>query len=570
MEENKLIDNIEVQKFFLLFKGKNNSYVKNELPKTAPKVGEKIKTRITQNEGSVDKELLTSHLEGNFGVGICPINNEGKCWFSVLDIDCYDKRTKKMLQFIQEFNLPLLPFRSKSGGLHVYAFFAKAVTARRARDILNEIVYYFCLEDIYGKGKVEIFPKQDSIKEGGFGSAVTLPYFNAENPYTYLLDSDGNKVEFKEAMDYIQKHQTSLENIKDALENLPFSDAPPCIQRQLIAGLIGSDDSGRNNFLFSFAVYAKKKYGTGFETYVKEINAVFESPLEDSVIDQICNSVSNNEYYYRCKEVPCSSFCDKTVCKRREFGLGRDKSHFTGVEYGALRRYLTAEPYYEWELRLHGQEQWKKVIFKDEGYLLDQKNFQKACVRYLNNAPMQVSNNDWYAVLNSILPNIQDVEVKKETDTSGTSLLRNAFVNYLSNKQARRDSPFQIRIGLCVRQTVNGEVKYYFTHQGFTDYLRTQKINFDYSMLREMLKTFGAKEDVLNYTNATGELKSFPCWSRTDDKELEEAYEGAVEIEHGDRANIGSVSDASPVSNVEAKEEKLYSPEDLKDAEELF
>ena len=87
-------------------------------------------------------------------------------------------------------------------------------------------------------------------------------------------------------------------------------------------------------------------------------------------------------------------------------------------------------------------------MFKDEGYLLDQKNFAKLCVRYLNQAPMQVNNNDWYAILNSVLPNIQDVEVKKETDTSGLSILHNAFVSYLSNKQARRDSPYQIKVGI--------------------------------------------------------------------------------------------------------------------------
>lgn len=569
----KMISNVDTQRFLTLFKGKNNSYVRNELPKEAPKAGEKIKTKITQNEGKVDKELLDHHLSGDFGVGLCPINTEGKCFFAVLDIDCYDKRIYKILQFIQEYNLPLLPFRSKSGGLHVYIFFAKAITARSARDILKSISYYFCLEDIYGKGKVEIFPKQDSVKENGFGSCVTLPYFNAENPYTYLLDSDGNKVEFKEAMEFIQKHFASLENIKEALENLPFSDAPPCIQRQLIAGLIGSDDSGRNNFLFSFAIYAKKKYGTGFEPYVKEINDGFECPLEDNIVDQICNSVSNNEYYYRCKEVPCSSFCDKVVCKKREFGLGRDKSHFTGVEYGELRRYLTAEPYYEWLLRLHGQEQWKKVIFRSEGDLLDQKNFQKACVRYLNNAPMQVSNNDWYTILNSVLPNIVDITVKAETDTSGISLIRNAFVSYLSNKQARRDSPYQIKVGLCVRQTVEGKAKYYFTHRGFTDYLRNQKISFDYNMLRETLKQFGAVEDTLQYTNSFGEEMHFPCWSKAEDADINEAYVGAMEIENGDKASLSavSVSEASNTEKVEKKEEeKPYSDKDLEEAENMF
>lgn len=561
------------QQFSMLFMGKNNSYVKNELPKTAPEPGQKIKTKITQNEGKVDKELISQHLDGLFGVGVCPVNTEGKVHFAVLDIDCYDKRLEKMLYFIKEYSLPLVPFRSKSGGLHVYLFFTKSVSARNAIEVLRSIVSTFSLNDIYGKGKVEIFPKQETVKENGFGSCVTLPYFNSDNPYTYMLDLEGSKIDFKDALVLIPKRFTTLENVKEALENLPYSDAPPCIQSLLISGLIGSDDSGRNNFLFSFAIYAKKKYGTGFETYVHEVNDGFSCPLEDSVVDQICSSVSNNEYYYRCKEVPCSDFCNKVLCKRKEYGIGKDKGHFTGIEYGELRRYLTAEPYYEWDLRLHGQEQWKKVIFKDEGYLLDQRNFQKACVRYLNNAPFQVSNNDWYSVLNSVLPNIIDVEVKKESDTSGINMLRSVFIQYLSNKQSRRDSPFQIRLGLCVRREVNGQVKYYFTHQGFADYLHNQKITFDYKMLRETLKLFGAEEDVLVYFNSTNEKKEFPCWSKVSNEELEEAYEGALEIEEGDKASLStaSVSEASPVETESTEEaEKPYTDADLKDAEDLF
>lgn len=569
-----MISNVDIQRFLQLFKGKNNSYVRNELPKEAPAPGEKIKTKITQNEGKVDKELLDHHLSGDFGVGVCPVNTDGKCFFAVLDIDCYDKRILKMFRFIQEYNLPLLPFRSKSGGLHVYIFFAKAVTARSAREILSLISYYFCLEDIYGKGKVEIFPKQETIKEGGFGSAVTLPYFNAENPYTYLLDTDGNKISFKEALDYIQKHFTSLENVKEALENLPYSDAPPCIQRQLIAGLVGEEDSGRNNFLFSFAIYVKKKFGDGFETYVSEVNSNFTCPLEDSVVNQICNSVNANEYYYKCKELSC--YCNKSLCKKREFGLGVDtkgKSHFSGVEYGTLTRVLTAEPYYKWLLRIQGAEQWKECIFKNEGDLLDQKNFQRACLRYLNYAPRSVSPNDWNNTLNLVLPNIQEEIVHKETDTSGTSLIQNAFISYLSNKQARRDSPYQIKVGLCVRKVVDGKAKYYFTHRGFTDYLRNQKITFDYNMLREMLKTFGAIEDSLQYTNSLGEEIHFPCWSKEEDSLIRESYEGAVEVENGDKENLSavSVSEASNIEIFETKEgEKLYTEQDKKDAENLF
>ena len=566
-----MISNIEVKRFTQLFRGKTNTYVKNELPKEKPEAGQKIKTKITNNEGKVDENLLLNHLEGKFGVGICPVNAEGKCFFGVLDIDYYKPKIKRVLHFIREYQLPLLPFRSKSGGLHVYLMMSKAVSAKTMRELLNQISYYFSLDTLYGKGKVEVFPKQD--KAEGFGSSVTLPYFNTENPYTYLLDLDGNMVEFKEALSYIQEHFTSVEAVKSALDKLPYNDAPPCIQRILLSEEVGDEDSGRNNFLFSYAVYAKKKYGNGFEDYVREINESFACPLEDSAVEQTCESVKNNEYLYKCKDIPCNAYCNKTDCRKREFGLGKDKGHFMDVDFGQLYRYKTAEPYYIWKLRLQGQEQWRDVVFKDEGYLLDQRNFAKMCVRYLNKAPYHVSDNDWCNTLNSVLPNIIDVEVKEETDTSGLSMLRNAFIQYLSNKQARRDCPYQIRVGLCVRQTENGVTKYYFTHRGFSDYLRNQKITFDYTMLREILKSFGAVEDTLRYFDALDEEHNFPCWSKVEDKNIEEEYEGAMEIEQGDKAgfSVESVSEASNTNVKETQEEdKPYTDEDKADAENML
>jgi hypothetical protein len=563
-----MINNVDVQRFTLLFKGKTNTYVRNELPKEKPEAGQKIKTKITNNEGTVDKSLMMKHLNGDFGVGICPVNAEGKCFFGVLDIDYYKSKIKRILHFIKEYQLPLLPFRSKSGGLHVYLMVSKPVSAKSMRETLNQIVYYFSLDTLYGKAKVEIFPKQE--KAEGFGSSVTLPYFNAEHPYTYLLDLEGNPVPFREALDYVQHHITSLEAVKEAIDKLPYNDAPPCIQRILISEEVGGEDTGRNNFLYSYAVYAKKKYGNGFEDYVKEINEQFECPLEDSVVEQTCTSVREHEYVYKCKDIPCNSFCDKSACRKREFGLGKDKGHFTGVDYGKLYRYKTAEPYYVWQLRLQGQEKWVDVVFKDEGYLLDQKNFAKMCVRYLNQAPMQVSNNDWYAILNSVLPNVIDVEVKQESDTSGLSMVRFAFIKYLANKQARRDMPSQIRVNLCVRQTVNGVTKYYFTHIGFAEFLKNQKINFDFGMLRETLKQFGAQEDVLVYDDSFGEEKHFPCWSKVEDNSIEDAYNGAMEVEQGDKQAL-SVGDATNTDEYEAKDEdKPYTDEDKKEGEDLF
>lgn len=563
-----MITTSQAKRFALLFKGKTNTYVKNLLPKEKPAKGEKIKTTITNEKGKVDDNLLMSHLSGEFGVGICPVTTDGKCLFGVLDIDYYKGKIRKMLDIIRDYQLPLVPFRSKSGGLHCYLFLSRGVSAKTIRDTLSLIIKVFSLDKMYGEEKVEVFPKQDKVTEDGFGSSITLPYFNAEEPYTYLLDLDGNEVPFEEALNQIQKRFTTIEAVREALENLPYNDAPPCLQRILLSGLVGGEDTGRNNFLFSFALYASKKYGLeGFASYVRELNNSFECPIEESAVESTIASIKSKEYSYRCKDIPCNGFCDKGLCKKREFGLGREKGHFSDIEYGQLLRYKTAEPYYVWQLKLQGSKgDFKNIVFRDEGELLDQKNFAKVCVRFLNFAPRQVQTNDWFGTLNKYLASVKDVEVRAESDTSALSMIRQMFVRYLSNKQARRDSPYQIHANLCVRQTYSDEsgkpvAKFFFTHTGFAEYLRNNKVNFDQSMLRETLKSFGAVEDTLKYNNSMGDLVEFPCWSKSEDKEIDEAYKGEVEIAEGDKAH--TVSEATNITETEtSSDEKPYSEED--------
>lgn len=568
-----MISTVDAQSFLLLFKGKVNSYVKNELPKENVENGVKIKTKITNNEGKVDTELILRHLSGDFGVGICPVTSEGKCYFAVIDIDYYEPKIQRVLDLISEYQLPLLPFRSKSGGLHLYIFLSKAVSAKKIREVLSKLIIMFSLEELYGKGKVELFPKQDTVKENGFGSAITLPYFNAENPYTYLMTVDRQKVDFQDALTIIKRNFTTLETLEKLLEDLPYKDAPFCIQRVLLSGLVGAEDTGRNNFLFSYAVYAKKKYGAEFVSYVQKINDNFENPLDETIVDSICNSVSTNEYMYKCKDIPCNSFCNKVICKHREYGLGRDKGHFTNVDFsGNLYRYNAEEPYYVWQLRLVGQEEWKEVVFKNEGDILEQFNFAKLCVRYLNHAPMRVSQNDWYDILNTILPKVINIEVKAEVDTSSKALLRNEFITYLSNKQAKRDSPYQIRAGLAYYEKKDNEGKYYFLHSGFIDYLNNRKFRFEVSLLGENLREFGAIPDTFVYYNANGEQRTCPCWSKVEDDDIKDAYYNNIEVYEGDRASQGilPIGYASNKEEVEVTEDVPYTKEDLDNAQNLF
>ena len=193
-----MITSVQAQRFLLLFKGKSNSYAKNFLPKEKPEEGVKTKTKIIQVRETVDTDLMLSHLNGEFGVGICPVNTEGKCNFGVIDIDVYKGKIRKMLDIIREYQLPLLPFRSKSGGLHCYLFLSKSNSAKSVREVLSQVIKIFSLDKMYGEQKVEIFPKQDKITAESMGSAITLPYFNAEEPYTYLLDLEIGRASCRE------------------------------------------------------------------------------------------------------------------------------------------------------------------------------------------------------------------------------------------------------------------------------------------------------------------------------------------------------------------------------------
>ena len=92
-------------------------------------------------------------------------------------------------------------------------------------------------------------------------------------------------------------------------------------------------------------------------------------------------------------------------------------------------------------------------------------------------------------------------------------------------------------------------------------------------MLRETLISFGATEDTLVYFNAFGEEKHFPCWSKKEDEQINDAYEGSMEIEEGDKSSVGiiSVSEATNTTMPEVVvEEKPYSEQDFKDALDSF
>jgi hypothetical protein len=92
-------------------------------------------------------------------------------------------------------------------------------------------------------------------------------------------------------------------------------------------------------------------------------------------------------------------------------------------------------------------------------------------------------------------------------------------------------------------------------------------------LMREQLKSFGAVEDNLVYTNAMGDTVTFPCWSKSEDDIIKELYEGIIEVENGDKEKLGiGVSEATNVTEiqVQSEAEKPYTEGDKKDVEAML
>ena len=93
-----------------------------------------------------DQDYL-DHLSGKKSIGIQPCDDEGMASFGAIDIDPDYKNfsANKFLQIIEENDLPVIPIKSKSGGLHVYVFMNKPVEESEIRQFLETLLFSFGL-----------------------------------------------------------------------------------------------------------------------------------------------------------------------------------------------------------------------------------------------------------------------------------------------------------------------------------------------------------------------------------------------------------------------------------------
>jgi len=302
-------------------------YQKGERSETGKQKGKAfiIRKPITDN-------LWEDHLNGvDPALGIIPINEHNNCKWGCIDIDQYNLNHKDLITKIRSLKLPLIVFRSKSGGAHIFLFTKEFITASLMQTTLKRIA------DGLGFQGVEIFPKQTEIlvERGDTGNFLNLPYHNQTKGLRYAFDDNGAAVsleEFYKLYDIYAQSKEEIEKIKIKEEKIEeaFKDGPPCLNRLAKDGF---GEGSRNNALFNVAIYFKQSSPDTWQDKVVEANLKYMSPpLSNSEVQQLLKSIGKKGYdKYRCKLPPIVDVCNASLCRTKKFGIGGDEESVNNV-----------------------------------------------------------------------------------------------------------------------------------------------------------------------------------------------------------------------------------------------
>jgi len=127
-----------------------------------------------------DKVIL-DHLRGLHVVGVYPLLTDETCWLLALDLDkaSWVEDVTALRETCRDIGIHPAVERSRSGnGAHVWFFFSAPVPASAAR----RMGCYIVTETMSRRHQLSmnsydrLFPNQDTMPRGGFGSLIALPF----------------------------------------------------------------------------------------------------------------------------------------------------------------------------------------------------------------------------------------------------------------------------------------------------------------------------------------------------------------------------------------------------------
>lgn len=397
-----------VRRFRKLFNGLDRAYGTYELSGETKYEGLKKVGKAVTHKKPVTDDLVASHLKGGQGIGMVPINDDNKCFFGAIDVDSYSGLDlQAVAKQIQAMELPLVPCRSKSGGLHMFLFCKEAIPASVMRSKLTE------MSASLGFAGSEIFPKQSEIltERGDIGQWINLPYFEYKNTSRHGIRAyDGGAMSLEEFLLYGENHLMSTEKLAKAGKPMAadLSDGPPCLQHLTTQGF---SPGTRNDGLFSLGVYCRMAAGDLWEKELESMNVKYmDPPVSSKEVQDVIRSLNKKEYSYSCSKPPLKPHCNRDLCRSRKYGCGQAS---TGLSLTGMTKYDTVPPVWFLDVDGCGRIELTTDAIHNQGL------FQKRCLEVLNKFPPVVGRQEWQSTIQGLLDAVTVIEAPEDSTPVG-------------------------------------------------------------------------------------------------------------------------------------------------------
>ena len=405
-----------------IFKGLENAYGQTKITNEIRSDGKNEVKSYTIKKPVTDL-LWEQHIKGiEPALGIVPINEDNECKWGCIDIDTYPFDHLSLIKKIKEEQLPLIVFRSKSGGAHVYCFTTEFVPAILMRNKLTQMA------SIIGHSKAEIFPKQNTIKaeRGDVGSFLNMPYHGGDRSSRYAFDEEGQPMTMAKFCNYYDDFAIAKETLQrlhltqNTKEETDFPEGPPCLQTITKQG--GISEGSRNNFLYNIGVYLKKAFPTEWETKLEDYNneKYINPTLKATEVIGVAKSLQRKDYDYKCGDQPICDFCQDKLCYTRKFG----KSGSPDIDITGIRMLDSDPPVYF--VTADGE-----TIECDPDTLHDPERFSKLSMMTINKTLLSTNKMMWKKRLNKLLSEM-DEPIKAPDDMRMDVVLQTSLVEFLS------------------------------------------------------------------------------------------------------------------------------------------
>ena len=348
-----------------IFEGNSELFITTSLTGEVDERGKTVGQTLTVHE-PVTLQIWKEHLQGTKRIGIKP-EKDNKCKWACIDIDPHNYKQynqKKIVDIIKEFNLPLIPVRSKSGGLHLFLFLDDWYPVK---DILKKLHQWN--NDFFQAQ--EIFP---------MNKCLNMPYFNMNATTEFAYTNDNTPVMIGTFLQLVKEKTLSLESllkikVKDYEPESDWKQYPPCCQKMISEKWSGNH---RNDLLFNIGVLEMRKSDGNLskkeitQILLQRNKEVFTTPLDErEVVNTVANSVSKKNYNLRCN----TPLCDKDKCKFRKLGIGSQVpdliDDFEEIEF------IRSTKSIEYSFLFQGE----KIIIGPED-MKDEKSFRVRLLRY--------------------------------------------------------------------------------------------------------------------------------------------------------------------------------------------